>query len=785
MMGCASPTLLATGVPCAAGDVEQAKAADGRINVEIRVPSFRPTPTVHSVLGLLPGEYNNPVGTSIQLLPPAMDSHVTAASVPPATKLGNPASAVVAGAPAPVAVTPVTRTSAPAATMVTRENAKLGAPQRSWQADVPSFHPPENHAAMQLAPPTEEASLAAPITSNAVTEINAGKNAVPSMEAQQHAGKQAIVAANRSGFPAWIEPETPPVITAPAAADEADRSQGSWRPRGETHQPQPLRDPAPALSSPTLSSPTHSAPTLSAPQRNPTPSAVATPPSKSVGSGLPKLAPVDNMPAWDTSPAWTQQADALPALDELPDHADVDMFAQPLDTKTRLDNTTNPHDGNNEGDAIGPVEIDQWDGMTTKETEDDAGSLSGLSTIDIKPLAVGPLETLQPTTDTADLRAIQERAEKTEKNVKASQVPTAKPAISSTVKRDATGRVKNHNGAGAVENLDPAIARMQQPILQTLRGFHAQTEQADARSNWGMMHAIMVYGVDTRIIARRRNYSAIAWMAGNNVCRGNRLMTTERGQIKAREGTGLQGHQSQWLATLSLASVPANYPLYADNQKFTIEDLVHVEAAACEDGKELTFTLIGLSHYLDTDATWAGVHGEPWDFERLIAAELDQPVVGAACGGTHRLMGFAHALRKRRLEGKPITGQWNRAEAFLDDFVQYTYTLQNRDGSFSTNWFESRQDNGDLSRKVQTTGHILEFLLTHLPDEEIVNDEVVSAVQFLTNSIRRVKLDDAGVGYRAHALRSLAMYHQRVYGVAPVYPPGQMAFGQHRNQHHR
>lgn len=648
------------------------RSVDGD-GVEIKVPTFRPTPTVHSVLGLLPGEYNNPVGTSIQLLP----------------------SAAPAAAPA---------------------------------QDTVAAHP--------------ERAKSDP---------------------------DAIATTRQRGFPAWIAPAEPAGVAATSDAEtggtetidteKEDRSQDSWRPRGEARQPKPLREPMPALT---------------APQTGATESGSTSGPSHSVGSGLPSLSPVKEPPSLDSSPVQTQrteqtqQTERLPALDDLPDQAaaatDTDLAAKALQSKM------NAHEGNNEGDAPGPVEASPWDGMTADEIEDADRLQPSLSTIDIKPLVLDPA---------------QDQATGSAPNL---SVPTdlqVKPSIGSITQRDATGRIKTHAGSGAFADLDPAISRLQQPILTTLRRFHAQTEKADSRSNWGMMHAIMVYGIDTRIIARRRNYSAIAWMAGNNVCRGNRLMTTERGQIKIRQGTGLQGHQAQWLATLSLAGVPANYPLYADNQRFTIEDLVQVEAASCEEGVELTFTLIGLAHYLDTNATWAGVRGEPWDFERLIAAELDQPIVGAACGGTHRLMGFAHALRKRRLEGQPITGQWNRAEKFLDDFVEYTYTLQNRDGSFSTNWFESPQDNGDVSRKVQTTGHILEFLLTHLPDEELGNDHVVTAVRFLTGAMRRVKMDDAGVGYRAHALRSLAMFHERVYGTAPVYPPGQMAFGQHRNERQR
>jgi hypothetical protein len=79
---------------------------------------------------------------------------------------------------------------------------------------------------------------------------------------------------------------------------------------------------------------------------------------------------------------------------------------------------------------------------------------------------------------------------------------------------------------------------------------------------------------------------------------------------------------------------------------------------------------------------------------------------------------------------------------------------------------------------------MLEFLLTHIADEQVVDQQVVSAARFLVGAMDRVELDDAGVGYRGHALRSLAMFYRRAYGVTPEYPPGQMAFGQH-NYHQK
>ena len=67
--------------------------------------------------------------------------------------------------------------------------------------------------------------------------------------------------------------------------------------------------------------------------------------------------------------------------------------------------------------------------------------------------------------------------------------------------------------------------------------------------------------------------------------------------------------------------------------------------------------LIGLVHYLPPDTTWKNNMGQTFDIPRLIREELKQPIVGAACGGTHRLMGFSYAVQKRKKQGLPITGQ--------------------------------------------------------------------------------------------------------------------------------
>ncbi len=385
----------------------------------------------------------------------------------------------------------------------------------------------------------------------------------------------------------------------------------------------------------------------------------------------------------------------------------------------------------------------------SKRTENDEGNNEPL----VRDETIEPVE-VAPNFDAAETARLR-------------QAPSANtqtpPKRMQQVDLDYTGR------PSPALQVSTSVRRLQPAMRSCLTYYHGNPEDASARSNWGMMHQMMVYGVDTNITTGRNHYNAIAWIAGNNACRGQRILARGPRGIEAKSGVGLQGHQGQLLAVLSLCDVPAKYPLYVGRERFMVEDLVREEMATCKSGEELTFTLIGLSHYLSTDEQWRSADGQSWDFERLIREELSQPVVGAACGGTHRLMGFAHALRHRRAEGGEIAGQWLRAEKFLEEFVTYTYQLQNRDGSMSTSWFEKPEDNGDMDRKVQTTGHMVEWLLTFTPDEDLQNPRLVAAIRFLLGAMNSQRDHDWQIGPKGHALRSLAMYYDRVYRSGPAW----------------
>jgi hypothetical protein len=288
-------------------------------------------------------------------------------------------------------------------------------------------------------------------------------------------------------------------------------------------------------------------------------------------------------------------------------------------------------------------------------------------------------------------------------------------------------------------------------------------ETTAARSPWAVMHALLAFGSDYEMIGpSNQRVNAIGWMCHNGLCRTQRIFTPRGNSFVPNVGGGVQGHQGQFLAILAQCQVPPDYPIQIGNQKFTVEDLVLYEMATCREKSELTFKLIGLSYYLDSDKQWRANDGRVWSIQRLIQEELAQPVVGSACGGTHRLMGYSFAIKQRVLQGQPLQGQYLRAAKFINEFIEYTWQLQNPDGSFSTNWFEGRGNEPNVERKVQTTGHMLEWLLFTVSDQDVRSKRVEKAIDFLMSNIYDNRQLKWPIGPRGHATRALSLYEKRL-----------------------
>ena len=311
------------------------------------------------------------------------------------------------------------------------------------------------------------------------------------------------------------------------------------------------------------------------------------------------------------------------------------------------------------------------------------------------------------------------------------------------------------------------LVELRQRLRACLAWYYFRPENVATRSPWGSMHWMLAYGVDSQLIAGDRRVNAIGYLNYNGTCNGQRLFYLSGNTLAAQVGVGVQGHAGQYLAMLAQSRVKTDYPMLVDGKQFTVADLIRHEKVTCRPASELTFKLIALSHYLKSDEKWKSNDGQDWDIPRLIKEELAQPINGAACGGTHRMTGFSYAVRKREQRKEPIEGQWKRAKKFVEEFHEYTFKLQNPDGSFSTEWFVMRADNPDLGRRVQTTGHIVEWLSFSLTKEQLTEPRMVKSVSYLTDVMNENRQEKWSIGPLGHALHALAIYDERVFGGKP------------------
>jgi len=329
-------------------------------------------------------------------------------------------------------------------------------------------------------------------------------------------------------------------------------------------------------------------------------------------------------------------------------------------------------------------------------------------------------------------------------------------------------------GSKAEQVMTPEMIARRSKVERCLASYYPAHVNADVLRPWSIMHGLIAFGQDTLVMSNKKRIDAVDYLCANGVGNDRRILYVKNGKLQARKGDGYQGHHGQLLAMLAQSDVPIDHPIQVDGKTFTVADLVELEKKSCRSKSELTWQLIGLAHYLDSDARWKNSLGQNWNIPRMISEEIVQPINGAACGGTHRLMGLSYAVQQRKKEDKPIEGQWRRADNFVKQYHKYTMELQNPDGSFSTDWFEGLSNSGTKTKKISTTGHILEWLIFSMPADQLNDPIIDDAIDYLVDAMLEVPKNQYGVGPKTvgpkgHALRSLRLYEIAMYGESSDY----------------
>ena len=358
----------------------------------------------------------------------------------------------------------------------------------------------------------------------------------------------------------------------------------------------------------------------------------------------------------------------------------------------------------------------------------------------------------------------------------------SKPSSTQPQAQTAAGRQaasKSKQGTGPQPPQTRRFERLRVQVARTLELYQRRPLNTAQHTPWEVMHGFIAFGIPSQVRVGGPSGSAvnsIGWMNMGGRCRGQVMLAAVGDRLVAMKGVGVQGHSAQYLAILAQCRVAPNSPISVQSKSFTVADLIEEEKLSCKSNTELTFALIALAHYLPTDATWKSRDGKDWSLERLVAEEIEQPIRGAPCGGTHRLFGLAYGCQRRLKATGRLDGHYARADKFVRDYQKFTLSkLQNPDGSFSTEWFKYPADReDDIDRKVQTTGHILEWLVGSLDQESLYEPRVVAAAEFLAKALASEPSREWKIGPMGHALHALTIYQERAWGV--VLPGGIAAY---------
>jgi hypothetical protein len=318
-----------------------------------------------------------------------------------------------------------------------------------------------------------------------------------------------------------------------------------------------------------------------------------------------------------------------------------------------------------------------------------------------------------------------------------------------------------------------ANARLLNKVSRVLDYYYDRPLNTRDHGPWSVLHWSIAYGVDAQVRVggpRGKPVTAIGWLCSNYPAAGQRLMSRRGDNLVLPIAPGKQGHHGQFLAMLAQSRVMPDYSLRLGHDEFTIEDLVEHEQQTCRSGMELTFKLIGLAYYVKSDEEWQNAKGESWSVGRLLQEELRQPInrYASCCGGTHRLFAWHYAVHRRRCEGLPVDGPWHTADLRTRAYQRRAFQLQNRDGSFSTAWLDRRESKSDKTRRLTTSGHILEWLVFSLPDERLADPQLERAVEYVANLLEANGQKAWHRGALGHAIHALAIYERRVLGSSHV-----------------
>jgi hypothetical protein len=312
------------------------------------------------------------------------------------------------------------------------------------------------------------------------------------------------------------------------------------------------------------------------------------------------------------------------------------------------------------------------------------------------------------------------------------------------------------------ESTDPLVRLSQEAVDTTARRM-LSTQQ---HTPWQMMHALLGLRHDFQLLDGDQTVSGLDWIQQGQIFDNEywfeKTSTGGRAHPYNRP-YAFEGHANQFLAILSMCGVSLDQEFGTADGPVTIREMLeHAKMTLDLKKDEPTWTLWALSRYLPSDARWRNSDGEVWSIERLVQEQTALPMQGAPCGGTHSLFALAHARNVYLQQGKPLRGVWLQAEYKIRKYIDTARKQQNSNGTLSSNYFRGRQYDPDFNKRMASAGHVLEFLMIALPQEELRALWVRRAIEATANDLTRNRKAYVKCSPLYHSVNALNIYLDRV-----------------------
>jgi hypothetical protein len=308
------------------------------------------------------------------------------------------------------------------------------------------------------------------------------------------------------------------------------------------------------------------------------------------------------------------------------------------------------------------------------------------------------------------------------------------------------------------ERIEVALKNVRSRDLLTTHGF------------WTIFHGILGQGPGTTLldVETGRRVNALDEICRGAPIRGLEFLPSPDGlDVRTMVGSGIgQGHQDQFVAEMAQWNMPRTRKVVVNGENYTYEDFLRHSKmrASLTRNQELSWLIVIVSQYYGTDHQWTTTYGESLSLEDVVRYELEQPIDTAACGGTHRLFGMTWAYHLHLSHGGKAVGVWKDVEAKIAEYKKKARQYRNGDGTFSSEYLSKPASTADADRRINTTGHVLEWLALALSDAELKKPWVEDAANALALMVLQHRADPLDGGSLYHATHGLYIYRARVFG---------------------